>query len=68
MKSTIPAPPGADTSVEARSATVTQALALKLRRDSRLFQEAVRSLSGEPAPGEAIPDFWARGVDDRLEG
>jgi hypothetical protein len=74
-QSTIPAPAGSyeeyacavGTDVRtARAATVTQALALKLRREQATLTEAVRALSGERAPEEREPDGWARGVDARL--
>jgi len=62
-QSTIPAPAGCyeefATAVgvcvpEARAATVTQALALKLRREQLSLTEAVRALSGERAPESAL--------------
>lgn len=64
MKSTIPAP-GPDTSLEARSATLTAALAANLRLRLRAENEAARIAANEPRPGERVPDSSARMHSER---
>lgn len=55
MKSTIPAP-GPDCTAEARNATVTGALAARLRREQETLDAAIRMLTGERATSERDPE------------